>query len=1134
MNIDLASKDEHARRRALDIKHSFIVQAPAGSGKTELLIQRFLTLLAHVQKPEEILAITFTKKAANEMRMRVIKALQQAMHEDMPSSSHAKQTWTLAKCALQRDQQLQWNLIANPNQLHIYTIDALCVELTQQLPLLSHFGCKPKIADNALLLYRAAVQEVLSHVEENLPWSNAIERLLEHLDNDLNKLFNLLVILLAKRDQWLPYLHLETNPEQIKKQLENDLAQLIETHLQHVATLFPHDAALEVCAIARFAADQLALQHKQSPLLACRFLTSLPTPYNKEAWLGIATLLLTKQFAWRKKISDDVGFFSTKRLLNSEEKKIMASYRERFMALINQLKSYENLREAIAEIFFLPNPVYSTSQWEILTALLRVLKIAAAQLSIAFQQNQCIDFIENMQAALRALGENDAPTDLSLALDYQIQHILVDEFQDTAFSQFQLLEKLTWGWQRDDGRTLFVVGDPMQSIYRFRNAEVGLFLRMQQHGIGAISLKPLTLAANFRSAKKIVNFNNEIFTAVFPTVSNVGTGAITFSCSETQLATTENNIVSINGFIDTYDAFQAEQVVAKIKETLKQYPDESIALLVRSRSHLAAIMPALKQANILYHAVEIDALASRQCIQDLLSLTCALLHLADRIAWLAILRAPWCGLTLQDLQIIADNPSAIIWERMNNIRVQNALTDDGKHRLNKFITIIKNQLAERERQNLRMWIESTWIGLGGPACLHDKHDENDVQAYFELLTKYNQDNNILNIDVIKESTQSLFATLRQAHCQVYIMTIHSAKGLEFDTVILPHLEKKISHEDKSLLQWMETPLSSQRMALLLAPIHATGAVKDKLYEYIHRQQKMKAAYETDRLLYVAATRAKKRLHLFFNIDKTSSDEYRVKPGSFLEKMWPHFEKQDIKLTKENNVLVDVQTSSVARMLQRLDSTWQHPLNFPTTQIVSMHHQKSGFRLSSAEPQLIGSTVHKVLQLISEQQLTWWLYHPTKEKKDYLIHQLRQLGMPPKQVQSAVLKCYQMIENTLNDKRGKWILKSHLEAKSEYALTAQINGKFENLIIDRTFVAEGTRWIIDYKTTALDKNDLENFLHHEQQKYLAKMQKYAHAIQHVDQRPIKLGLYFPALPAWHEWDWKSYQLIFNKAYYTGED
>ena len=132
--------DQAARERALNANTSFIVQAPAGSGKTELLTQRFLVLLSRVEYPEQIIALTFTRKAASEMRARIIKALQLAVSTEAPKSQHQQLTWRLAKRALEKNNILQWNLLANPNRLRIQTIDSMCASLSKQMPLLSGFG----------------------------------------------------------------------------------------------------------------------------------------------------------------------------------------------------------------------------------------------------------------------------------------------------------------------------------------------------------------------------------------------------------------------------------------------------------------------------------------------------------------------------------------------------------------------------------------------------------------------------------------------------------------------------------------------------------------------------------------------------------------------------------------------------------------------------------------------------------------------------------------------------------------------------------------------------------------------------------------------------------------------------------
>ena len=142
MTEALQRSDQLARRRALDANSSFIVQAPAGSGKTELLIQRFLTLLARVDAPEEVVAITFTRKAAGEMRNRVLDALAAASAERTPENDQERITLPLAQAALAADQRHGWSLVDNPARLRIFTIDALCLSLSAQMPLLSRMGAE--------------------------------------------------------------------------------------------------------------------------------------------------------------------------------------------------------------------------------------------------------------------------------------------------------------------------------------------------------------------------------------------------------------------------------------------------------------------------------------------------------------------------------------------------------------------------------------------------------------------------------------------------------------------------------------------------------------------------------------------------------------------------------------------------------------------------------------------------------------------------------------------------------------------------------------------------------------------------------------------------------------------------------
>ena len=196
--------DLDQRTQAISPDASFIVQAPAGSGKTELLIQRYLRLLAVVDSPEEIVAITFTRKAAAEMRGRVIKALE-TVNEIAPDAA-AEKTVELARQAIAQDEKYDWQLADNPGRLRIQTIDSLCAFLTRQMPILARFGAQPETLDDARELYQQAAANTLAEIESGQGWSDAIAVLLTHLDNDLPRVRDMLAGMLARRDQWLRHI----------------------------------------------------------------------------------------------------------------------------------------------------------------------------------------------------------------------------------------------------------------------------------------------------------------------------------------------------------------------------------------------------------------------------------------------------------------------------------------------------------------------------------------------------------------------------------------------------------------------------------------------------------------------------------------------------------------------------------------------------------------------------------------------------------------------------------------------------------------------------------------------------------------------------------------------------------------
>jgi ATP-dependent exoDNAse (exonuclease V) beta subunit len=354
MNIS----DQIQRQESLDPKQSFIVQAPAGSGKTELLTQRYLRLLARANVPEDIIAITFTRKAAAEMRTRILEALQFAVdHPTPPQETHVAQRWQLANAVLEHNQTKNWNLLENPNRLRIQTIDSLCASLTRQMPVLSHFGATPDITDQPNAFYQMAAREVLAALETKHSWKSSLITLLLHLDNDHQKAEKLFCVMLAKRDQWLPYILEKKNQREV-----------LETALQTIIT-------------ETFSNLNLTLpSHLKNELFEClEFSLSNTGKVYSEKWLAIADLLLTKENQWRKNVDARNGF--------PAHEKIM---KQRIKTLLEEISHDENFYQALVDLRAMPPANYRDSQWQILIALFELLPILVAHLQLIFQEHRIL------------------------------------------------------------------------------------------------------------------------------------------------------------------------------------------------------------------------------------------------------------------------------------------------------------------------------------------------------------------------------------------------------------------------------------------------------------------------------------------------------------------------------------------------------------------------------------------------------------------------------------------------------------------------------------------------------------------------------------------------------------------------
>ena len=842
--------DSLLRAKALDLS-SYIVEAPAGSGKTSLLTDRFLKLLTIVDAPEEILAITFTKKAASEMKARILERIKKG---DDP----------FAKIILEGSKAKAWDIERNLSRLKIMTIDKFCHQVVGQIPVLSQMGDKPNITDRPEKFYEECVKKVLQSKES----ANDINIVFTHYDNEYEKINRRLIAMMSTRDQWknrCNKLTQKTN-EQIIIESNTYLDHLIEPIYKKIKETLSQEVLNSLIQVVHYLTDtNLRKDLKITNKDRFNFDTQ-----EIPLWQTITEILFTEKNTRRGRMTKLQGF------KNDKESEI-----------------YKNICHNLPNVNFLtlikgiPSPIdesYVTRLKSIANLLLHCEK----RLKMLFRQRNTVDFIEIIEIASEALGRNESASELLLSLDYKISHILIDEFQDTSRSHFNFLKKIIDGWTPETQKTIFCVGDPMQSIYKFREADVGIFIEAKKQGFNTIPLETIRLKDNWRSSSLIVNEINQVFEKILPKEDSNQFGAVSYKPFISAkndytpgISEFKFHALTFSDSAEDVDIEEAKYVCNLIDMFSEK---EKIAILARSRNHLSELIKYIRKfkPTLKFNAVEIDALDQHQSIQDILSLSYAILDLSDRIHWLAILRAPWCGIKLIDLTLLfQDDHISTVWEIINDPNKMNKISSDGQMRIQRLVDILKNAFEHINKIHIRRLIESVWLNLGGELCLHNPNDIIDINKFFDILQTSSSPIAIDFELVEHQITKTYLSDIPSSEERIQFFTIHKVKGLEFDTVIIPSLNSTTRVSDKKMIIFDH--FKKNNYAFDITAFSEPANKLPNLHDLIYRIEKDREENELKRLLYVAMTRAKKNLHLVGSIKL--KDKIKPASNSFLSILW---------------------------------------------------------------------------------------------------------------------------------------------------------------------------------------------------------------------------------------------------------
>jgi len=1227
--------DAAARARALDVHRSFIVEAPAGSGKTGLLIQRFLKLLADesVTAPEQVLAITFTLKATAELRDRVLDYLTNASNSAPASIAQPAilldlaavaepapvadvfraETRSLALAVLERDRQLNWALLEHPQRLNIRTIDSVCAEIARSLPVLSGGGGRLAPVEDAEPLHREAARRtllLLGGADADL--DAALRLLLLHRNGDLAQVESLLADMLSLRDQWGNLIRLDRESlddawldENVLPRLELALDHAICATLDEVARAFQPDLLAELSELAAEMAHSDGYADGINPIAHCKERRGPPEAIAEhlEHWQSLVHLLTTAEGSYRK----ERGLVGKHLGLTYDRKH---PRHLRFARLIEEIQDRGDLLPALERVRALPPAHYPRDQWKVAKVLFRVLNHALVELQLVFgERNQC-DFAELNLLARHALTQDSGADDLAAALGARLQHLLVDEMQDTSTSQYQLLELLTANWD-GHSQTVFLVGDPRQSIYLFRQARVERFVSaMSSERLGDLPLTPLRLTANFRSQKNLVDQFNLDFRRVFAAENNdPGPSTLPYTDAEPTLPASPrsdgpvwhiNPVPSARAQNDLPNApsaarlrqEQARRDAREIRRIAIEWfarplsADRSeswrIAVLVRSRNHLVEIVAALKNSDnpIPFRAVDIETLGERQEILDLTALTRALLHPADRVAALAVLRAPWCGLSLADLHTLTGGDDSTCSDQsIQRLIAERAhlLPEDSIQRLTRVSNVLQSLASQRARLSTAQLVERAWRSLGGDAWLNPAQLTN-AQRFFELLDilETESPNGRIEAAILNHRLEDLYSEpepVPAEHPFVELLTIHNAKGLEWDVVFVPALERSPAVSGQRLLTWSEIGSDEDpggnAAHIMLAPIRGSGEESQALNTWLYRLHRAREAAEHKRLFYVACTRAREELHLFAAPEVSVNGKPSQARDSLLKAVWPVAQEliervigPAARLTHADEANPEADPSAVITPPQLLvldldaaTSDYYATIQClpPTFDPDAAFAAARAHKLAYAEPESadkdaaafarpegsfaarsFGNAVHAFLEIVATQLASGGTAAallteiPTWTPRIAVV--LRADGLPPNVVDKLTRDTRAALESALRDPHGLWLLAPHPGAASERSVTAWLDAAEEparstSIRVDRIFNAgpepyapgDDVLWIVDYKTAGHGPTGLDDFLDAQRVAYAPQLETYAHILSRnasglsAPPREVRVALYYPTIP-----------------------
>jgi ATP-dependent helicase/nuclease subunit A len=1114
--------DQKIRDRALDPRDGFHLEAPAGSGKTSVLLARFLTLLARVDAPEEMLALTFTRKAAGELRTRLMNLIWERHDTDPHASPLERQLRDLASEVFRRHGD-GFQLKFSPERLPIMTFHGFCAQILKLAPQEAGVPLEFTLLEEAEARWLKA--EALEEMRRRLnvcpardPVRQALVRRLVRLNNDWRRLARELHGLLSRRDSLVDFLdlaRLSREPEAYQQLLQERFQMVLLPLLANLR------AGLAGGALGRAWAEFYAeLQGSANGNLIS---SELPGTGSADfpAWQAISQVLLTaRQGSPRKRLSPQDGFPE-----GFDQKKWASLIQELPEAVVRPLRQCRDLAPAGA----------SAEEAAALQDLVILVGEALGVYEQFLARQGALDFVALEAATLNLLKEDD-PTEIMLRLDWRLKHLLVDEFQDTSDNQMHLLCRLLAGWQGGDGRTLMVVGDPKQSIYGWRQAKPRLFMASRQ-GLPCgpaegLPLTPLQLTTNFRATRTLIDWANEVFAG---TVMRRGTAGAGFHRAEARpeapagppphlaLFTGENDLAARE-----LEARWLARQVAQARPTLKER--ETIGILLFTRKHLPLYLQALFEAGLAVRVREGLKLTESPAVAHLHNLARALTRPQDEVAWAAVLRGPWAPLALQALAQVAQTPGELWLEKLRRWAGQ----DDGSGELSKLagtLLAAQGQVGRRPLADiLSEWLDNTgaWAGI---AAWEGPPGVANARTYLDLLAAAESGLPEATFQKADFNLEEAFQPPdpRAQASPVEILTVHGAKGLEFDQVFLPFLDwQPLKSEDHTPPFLLEEIPERHLHGLALARPYIQEK-QSPFYLVLRELKNQRVVDEARRVFYVAVTRARQRLVMTGLAKRDQKGYWQISGHSPLAWLKEHYRQDlppegfpiswpDPEMQVEHVTAVQTLRGILERP-KELPAAWEfspetapYQVSFPSSlampPVEAVARPETGEAEVGEAARLRGEVTHRALETLAQ--------GGALPDTPALAAALRQVGMPAAAAAALAPEIQAELRACWDDPFLAGLLNPDLPfTTSEWLLEDQGQpGIIRRGVIDRLVFDGKDWWLLDFKTSRpAAGRDWAAFIHQETEKYRPQLLAYREMVAKTKgiepPAAIRVAIYFTA-------------------------